>query len=190
VREPKENDVVLVPISPDRYNDPAQLLRKFVAAAGISDDSSRDAPSPPPRRVRFARSLVTDIRTRPRTRPEDQRVLYYTYEETQRFRQEYRLERNPGSCFAGTTPTPSGEKEDLESEGGESAFQGPLGSNSRPHHISRVVVRHHDTLATFYDANLLSMNDPDDSTEFGVKNDKNGDFFDNDCFWSGSITWY
>ena len=72
----------------------------------------------------------------------------------------------------------------------ESAFQGPLGSNSRPHHISRVVVRHHDTLATFYDANLLSMNDPDDSTAFGVKNDKNGDFFDNDCFWSGSITWY
>ena len=45
VREPKENDVVLVPISPDRYNDPAQLLRKFVAAAGISDDSSRSSSS-------------------------------------------------------------------------------------------------------------------------------------------------
>jgi len=62
-----------------------------------------------------------------------------------------------------------------------------------------VVVRHHDTLETFYDDEQTqkevtsSVNPtpspfslPTDETEAG----KGGDFFDNDSFWSGSITWY
>lgn len=36
------------------------------------------------RRVSWSDSLVTDIRTRERTRPEDVSLLFYSYEETQR----------------------------------------------------------------------------------------------------------
>jgi hypothetical protein len=41
------------------------------------------------------------------------------------------------------------------------------------HRISRVVVLHNDKLETFFDAQK-----------------EVGNFFDNDSFWSGSITWY
>ena len=44
------------------------------------------------------------------------------------------------------------------------------------HSISRVVVLHNDKLKTFY-----TPPSPQSCTD---------DFFDNDSFWSGSITWY
>lgn len=83
-------------------------------------------------------------------------------------------------------------------------WQSPF--SGKRHHISRVVIRHHDTLATFYDASSLDkehcpaeslsavgvggaphqvkINDSIDTTQ------ESEDFFDNDSFWSGSITWY
>lgn len=90
------------------------------------------------------------------------------------------------------------------------AWQGPLGGtgNNRRHHISRVVIRHHDTLATFYDATYDGKNDSNSSgcspsllpggldtttgTPSSTMTNAQGseDFFDNDSFWSGSITWY
>lgn len=91
------------------------------------------------------------------------------------------------------------------------AWQGPLGGtgNNRRHHISRVVIRHHDTLATFYNATYDSKNDSnssgrspsllpgglDTTTSTGISSTMTNtqgseDFFDNDSFWSGSITWY
>ena len=92
------------------------------------------------------------------------------------------------------------------------AWQGPLGGtgNNRRHHISRVVIRHHDTLATFYDANYDGTNDSNSNssgcspsllpggldtttgTPSSTMTNAQGseDFFDNDSFWSGSITWY
>ena len=87
------------------------------------------------------------------------------------------------------------------------AWQGPLGGtgNNRRHHISRVVIRHHDTLATFYDATYDDKNDSNSSgyspslpggldttgTSSAMTNAQGSeDFFDNDSFWSGSITWY
>jgi hypothetical protein len=45
------------------------------------------------------------------------------------------------------------------------------------HHISRVVVLHNDKIETFGNPEHQSQSNPDD-------------FFDNDSFWSGSITWY
>ena len=90
------------------------------------------------------------------------------------------------------------------------AWQGPLGGTGyRRHHISRVVIRHHDTLATFYDA-THDKNDSNSSdllptlpggtdttgtpttmtTTTTTNATGNEDFFDNDSFWSGSITWY
>ena len=86
------------------------------------------------------------------------------------------------------------------------AWQGPLGGTGyRRHHISRVVIRHHDTLATFYDAthNKDDSNSSDilptlpggtDTTGTPTTTTTNAtgneDFFDNNSFWSGSITWY
>jgi len=49
-------------------------------ASSVSSFSASDAP----RSVSFCEPLVTDIRTRPRTEPEDVRTLFYSYEETQR----------------------------------------------------------------------------------------------------------
>jgi hypothetical protein len=49
-------------------------------------------------------------------------------------------------------------------------------SASKRHHISRVVVLHNDKIETFCNP---------ESSRSNVD-----DFFDNDSFWSGSITWY
>jgi hypothetical protein len=50
------------------------------------------------------------------------------------------------------------------------------------HRISRVVILHNDKLETFFNP---------DHTPVEKKAVPSGDdFFDNDSFWSGSITWY
>ena len=59
-----------------------------------------------------------------------------------------------------------------------------VASNPLPggrHRISRVVVLHNDKLETFFN--------PGDDV---IKKDApiGDDFFDNDSFWSGSITWF
>lgn len=68
----------------------------------------------------------------------------------------------------------------LEAEGDSSLAVEPLGRRR----ISRVVVEHNDNLETFYDFNDMSnpLHEGDTSG--------NDVFFDNDSFWSGSITWY
>lgn len=82
-----------------------------------------------------------------------------------RFRQEYRLERKLLSELSVDPTSISLDDKDL------SALVLPS-SPQQPFRISRVVVLHNDKLETFMDeANA------DDS-------------FDNDSFWSGSITWY
>lgn len=122
------------------------------------------------RRVSFAVHLVTEVRTRPRTRDCEKRLLFYTQSETDRFRQVYREERQSLS-------SPDNEHPDLDKEP-------PSSEGSGRRRISRVVVEHNDCQATFYDF--------DDFTSLSPKNDGASidDFFDNDDFWSGSITWY
>ena len=88
VNPSKEDAVILVPISSSRYNGPRALRVENVpepSYKNTNDDSVRDSsPTEPGRRVSFAQPMVTDVRTRPRTLPEDLRALFYTYEETQR----------------------------------------------------------------------------------------------------------
>ena len=92
------------------------------------------------------------------------------------FRQEYRQERK--SVYDDENivqnvklPSPSHE-EHLSSE------------NSGRHRISCVVVEHNDSLETFYDFDAIACSLHNE----GVS--ANDVFFDNDSFWSGSITWY
>lgn len=119
------------------------------------------------RRVSFAAPLVTEVKTRPRTQECDKRMLFYTQSETDRFRQVYREERQ-----AATSPN-SLDKEPPSSE------------DSGRRRISRVVVEHNDSLETFYDSNdLASLSVQKEGASMDDV------FFDNDSFWSGSITWY
>lgn len=92
-----------------------------------------------------------------------------------RFRQEYRLERkllNELSIDPESFPIDNEELSALVA----------ATTSSQPgarHFISRVVVLHNDKLETFF------REPPVEKKEVASQ-----DFFDNDSFWSGSITWY
>lgn len=68
----------------------------------------------------------------------------------------------------------------LEDNDELSALASKCGQLAVRHSISRVVVVHNDKLETFFTP-----------PEVPVGSDQGCDaFFDNDSFWSGSITWY
>jgi len=140
------------------------------------------------KKVHFAETLVSDVWTRPRTPSEECKVLFYSYEDTQRFRHEYRLERKlQQSSYndPATLQVASSNKNQTESSN----------ANGSRHSISRVVVVHNNTLETFYDEKQQDNYQPK-TTSFVLpeSNDtsskSNAAIFDNDSFWSGSISWY
>lgn len=94
-----------------------------------------------------------------------------------RFRQEYRLERKLLTELSVDPETFPVENEEFSALVASTASQPTCGY----HRISRVVVLHNDKLETFYSP------DADVNKEESPASD---DFFDNDSFWSGSITWY
>lgn len=142
------------------------------AASSLSSDSLELDE----RRVTFAEPLVTDVRTRPRTKREEVPNLFYSCGETARFRQEYRLERKLLAELDVDPATHPIDDEDL------SLLLDSQACNR--HRISRVVVMHNDKLETFFNPDTLSLK------SITAKCDAGDDFFDNDSFWSGSITWY
>lgn len=92
---------------------------------------------------------------------------FYSYEDTQRFRQDYRLERKLLAEL------------DVDSTNHDDELSGLFSTTTEQakHHISHVVVLHNDKIETFCDPKQQAPVNLDD-------------FFDNDSFWSGSITWY
>uniref|UniRef100_A0A7S3DRG5 Uncharacterized protein n=1 Tax=Entomoneis paludosa TaxID=265537 RepID=A0A7S3DRG5_9STRA len=131
-------------------------------ASMSSDDQTID------RRVSFCEEAVTAVWTRPFTEKEDIPDLFYSSEDTARFRQEYRLEKKLLSELSLDPETCPVDEKDLSAMVATSP-------SSHAYRISRVVVLHNDKLETFVDQ----------------KKDAEVDgFFDNDSFWSGSITWY
>lgn len=137
--------------------------------------------------VTFASVLVTEVRTRPKTRPEDVSTLFYSCEETQRFRQEYRHERDEVQDDETTPsePTPAQTVPLLKNGIGHKDESVACGG----HRISRVVVMHEDTLETFVDKDMALQQAPI-SLGVGDVTAASDDFFDTDRFWSGQITWY
>jgi len=152
-------------------------------------DSSSDG-----KRVRFAEPIVTEVKTRPRTSLESLRNLFYSYEETQRFRQEYRLERKVLARMdvdtVNTSVSQSSRKEDISSTKSRDKLSNL--ERSGRHRISRVVVCHNDVLETFYEKDIskTAPHQPVINSGKSISNVANDDFFDNDSFWSGSITWF
>jgi hypothetical protein len=130
--------------------------------------------------VTFSDELVSQVWTRPRTPTEDVRKLFYSSEDTQRFRQEYRFER----------------KRAEEGKGSQNVSS----MASKTHRIHRVVVLHKDIQQTFVEPDdvLCSPSHKDyssvtcttTSTTSTCCYASSQDFFDNDSFWSGQITWY
>jgi len=135
--------------------------------------------------------------------------MFYSYEETQRFRQEYRLERRRAAEAAAS----ENESKFDPNESNSVPSSGWSGSNANDecvtdssvgrHRISRVIVKHKNTLKTFFDQELftsfdetsLSINNNPDTISNTATVEPNrktasDDFFDNDSFWSGQITWY
>lgn len=145
----------------------------------VSDPTAPRPVTPPPsppsrRRVRFASSPVSCVWTRPYTRVQDVPTLFYSSEETTAFRQEYRMERKLLAAAAAQA-----EEGNLQQT---SIVQQPLAKRSK-RSISMVVVMHNDTLETFTaDAGKSYEGEP-----LGSNSDVS---FDNDSFWSGSITWF
>jgi hypothetical protein len=140
-----------------------------VSTASLSDSSYEDD-----KRVSFADTLVSDVWERPRTPPEEVSKLFFSSEETQRFRQEYRLERKLLAELDVDPETHPVDEEELSALFATSSSQG---STDR-HRISRVVVLHNDKLETYLNPEQVSKGAQDDG------------FFDNESFWSGSITWF
>lgn len=134
------------------------------------------------RRVSFAAPLVTEVRFRARTPEADKPLLFYSEKETTRFRLLYRQERK-------SLEYPD-EEGDVQIVNQASIYEdegASLASTVEPtvdrRRISRVVVEHNDSFKTFYDHDDLSSLHAGGTTGNDV-------FFDNDSFWSGSITWY
>eukprot|EP00551_Chaetoceros_affinis_P010890 CAMPEP_0203683054 /NCGR_PEP_ID=MMETSP0090-20130426/47318_1 /ASSEMBLY_ACC=CAM_ASM_001088 /TAXON_ID=426623 /ORGANISM="Chaetoceros affinis, Strain CCMP159" /LENGTH=281 /DNA_ID=CAMNT_0050552175 /DNA_START=636 /DNA_END=1481 /DNA_ORIENTATION=- len=191
----------------------------------ISTSSSKGAS------VTFCEPLVTEVRTRPRTLKRHVRALFYTYEETQRFRQEYREERRLKALEEAdsglTTALSSGSgsslltKSGAPSSGSASVSTSTKGegtaksvwdgfssqdidkSSWSSHRISKVVVLHKNTLETFIDKEMdtslgLGMGSPSspctpsvrDNSHSGKCKTASDNFFDNESFWSGQVTWY
>lgn len=123
------------------------------------------------------------VYSRPRTAPEDAKSLFYSYDDTQRFRYEYRLERKYQAHLnldSSAVSVKSVKEQNLQ----------PCVDklSTKKHSISRVVVLHNNTLKTFYDNNSSAKLTNAPLEKSLQKNDEA--FFDNDSFWSGSITWF
>jgi hypothetical protein len=112
------------------------------------------------------------------------------------FRQEYRLEKKLLSELSIDPKTFPADEEDLSSL---VAATTSTNTNGR-HWISRVCIVYNDKLETFSNPGDFQSkastqpltasfrNQHDDRSKSG--DDIPSDFFDNDSFWSGSLTWY
>lgn len=125
------------------------------------------------------------------------------------FRQEYRLERRRAAELAASENESKDEHDNLgsSSRSGWSSSSAKDNCATAPslgrHRISRVVIMHKNTMETFFDqghkangnsgstSSSKSNPVPPIATVAPVpKTAASEDFFDNDSFWSGQITWY
>lgn len=138
----------------------------------------------PDRRVSFAAPLVTEVHFRARTPEADKPLLFYSEKETTRFRQLYRQERKSVEVSEEEGDVQIVTEDPFYAEAGGVPFASTVEPSCDRRRISRVVVEHNDSFETFYDFNDLA------NTLHKGGAASNDAFFDNDSFWSGSITWY
>jgi hypothetical protein len=103
-----------------------------------------------------------------------------------RFRNEYRLERKLMSDV---------DPRDLADSQSRASLSSRFVTPPTRHSISRVVVVHNDKVETFVSSSqdlIFAAGSQSSSAVATSPSDdaRANDFFDNDSFWSGSITWY
>jgi len=117
------------------------------------------------RSVTWANPLVTDVRYREPTKATEVKGLFYSYEQTQRFRQEYRIERRRAAEEEAASNEPKINNQDVSlnipastrwslNSTRNSYAMNTNNENARAmgkHRISRVVVMHKNNLTTFVD---------------------------------------
>lgn len=175
-------------------DDTSSVCTLSTSSLSSCDDASSDV-STVERKVSFAPQLVSHVWTRERTPIEDISNLFYSAVETQTFRQDYRLEKKLLSELSIDPDAFDVNQEDLSNLIAATTSTSSAGR----HRISRVCVVYNDKLETFCNPTDFQPNSTDSSqqltTSFCSQNaDCNksipSNFFDNDSFWSGSLTWY
>jgi len=129
------------------------------------------------RKVSFSTELVTDVWTRERTLPEDVPKLFYSSLETQEFRRQYHADMERERELAALKKQEQEQKMAAEMN----SNIGDNGSRFR-RRISRVIIEHDNKQETFFqfpETPRAATSSPDAPS-----------FFDNDSFWTGSLTWY
>jgi hypothetical protein len=162
-----------LPVHSEHCNE-AEDEAPSLCASSVSSSSDESSDVATPRCVSFLDPLVSEVRYRPRTLPEDCEALFYTSDETRQFRRDYHIERNQEHFDA-----PSAEQEQQD-------------QTPKSYDISRVVIMANNSTIQY-------ENNPWNNT-YGTKisesknvcasSDSEEIFFDNDSFWTGSITWY
>lgn len=133
----------------------------------------------PENRVRFKEQLVDRVWLRPYTEEEDIGKLFYSSDETQAFRQDYKLERRLLAVAAAEDDDKSIHRVTVNNNS-KSVGCGVL-TRKRP--IAMVVVKHNDTLEAFHEEPFYQP--AQKYHQFSNENHS----FDNDSFWNGSLTW-
>lgn len=157
------------------------------STASVSSDDTNDDDDDFGRTVYFAAPLVTEEWTREYTPKDAITDLYYSTQDTTRFRHEYRLERKMLSDL---------ELSDVEVVPDTELFTDSTDNKCQTQgrrQISRVVVIHNDKLQTFFNADEAVVPSAGIAALAPKKNDDvpdNDNFFDSDSFWSGAVTWF
>jgi len=138
------------------------------------------------RRVNFSAEECNELYYVPRLYPKESlHDYFYSYEDTQRFRQESRLERKVFADLGADIVSHEGELRDLFCLTDKTEEESKNNDNSkRNRQISHVVVLHKDKLETFCNPIKQQQEQQKQSP------DNINDFFDNDSFWNGSMTWH
>ena len=115
-------------------------------------------------------------------------LVFTTLDMNKQFRQEYRLEKKLLSELSIDPETFPVDDEEL------SNLVALTNTTNSRHRISRVCVVYNDKLETFCSPADFGSLQPS-TASFGSQHEACGneipsDFFDNDSFWSGSLTWY
>lgn len=148
-----------------------------LCASSVSSSFDESSDVATPRCVRFLDPLVSEVRYRPRTLPEDCEALFYTSDETRQFRRDYQMEKNQ------------------EHFGYLSAEQEQQDQTPKSYDISRVVIMANNSTIQYENNpwNNKYCNKVSESKNVcapSASSDSEEIFFDNDSFWTGSITWY
>mmetsp|Transcript_13803 Transcript_13803/g.17364 ORF Transcript_13803/g.17364 Transcript_13803/m.17364 type:complete len:225 (-) Transcript_13803:42-716(-) len=139
-------------------------------------------------KVRFANPIVSEVRTRPRTPISEISTLFYSSSETDQFRKDYYWSLQFGDHECDMNNEHHEREDAFESEltsSGEDSEQESAVNVRKYGLISKVTVSYDGSENSFFQdgSTTILHDDCENST-------RQGQSFDSDAFWNGSITWW